>query len=760
MIRTMVRMRARPGLEPAVESAWRMVAGQIGAVAGNIRHGLLRDATDPRAFVVVTEWADESALRDYQAGPVAARLADAVRPLIEASGPDSRRVMRDDGRGGPRIFVDVELTVPADRLAEFERGYPQVTARMGGVPGYLREELLHEPGSDVFHIFAEWTSEAEFHRWISDPAHAQQEAGPIAPFLLDFRRRLFHVEVESGSGPEPTTGREATAVHRTTDVLVVGAGPTGLTAALELARRGVECRVIDKLATPAGQADKAIGVHCRTMELWEDQGIVREAMDAGIWLTGNMVFVNGVETHRMSWELPELPYAHLGLPQYETERLLTQRLATLGVRPQRGAELIGFTQDDDGVLATVATADGGTETVRAKYLVGCDGAHSRVRELLGLTFTGGLGRFPQLFMLGDVDVDWDMPDGHLLRFLHETEGRMDGMLVCVPLRGESRYRIATLAPPRFFAQTGGKDAPPGFSEELDAPTLADVQAALDQLAPPGTRASNLRWSSVFRISHGIVDRYRDGRVFVAGDAAHLHPPAGGQGMNTGIQDAWNLAWKLALAVRGIAAPGLLDSYETERRPEGEEIVGRAVRMAFTDELDREDLKRQFLQEMSMLLSYADSPLVGECVTDPDALRDGPRPGDRAPDVGGLRRQGVGHPLRLRDLTRGTRHTLLVYADASADEGTLAALEKLYADVHRQASEEIDGYLLLSPDARAPRLLAPPVVRDTGGEFRTAYGVRGAALYLVRPDGHVGFRSQPIDADALRKHLHLVFGGAR
>ncbi|MEU8265458.1 FAD-dependent monooxygenase [Micromonospora sp. NPDC048999] len=760
MIRAMVRMRARQGLESEFESVWREVAGQIGGLAGNLRHGLLRDAIDSRAFVVVTEWADEPALRDYLAGPVAARLAAAVRPLIGPAGPESHRVMHDGDRGEPRIYVDVELTVPAGRLAEFARGYAEVTGRMPGVPGYLREELLREPGSDLFHIFAEWSSEAEFHRWISDPAHAQREAGPIAPFLVEFRRRLFHAAADAGNGPEPTTDREVAAVHRTTDVLVVGAGPTGLTVAVELARRGIDCRVIDKLATPPGQADKAIGVHCRTMELWEEQGIVREAMDAGIWLTGNMVFVNGVETHRMSWELPELPYAHLGLPQYETERLLTQRLATLGVRPQRGAELTGFTQDDDGVLATVTTADGGTETVRAKYLIGCDGAHSRVREQLGLTFTGGLGRFPQLFMLGDVDVDWDMPDGHLLRFLHETDGRMDGMLVCVPLRGESRYRIATLAPPRFFAQTGGQDAPPGFSEELAEPTLADVQAALDQLAPPGTRASNLRWSSVFRISHGIVDRYRDGRVFVAGDAAHLHPPAGGQGMNTGIQDAWNLAWKVALAVRGIAAPGLLDSYETERRPEGEEIVGRAVRLAFTDELDREDLKRQFLQEMSLLLSYADSPLVGECVSDPDALRDGPRPGDRAPDVGGLRRPGVGHPLRLRDLTRGTRHTLLLYADASADEGTLAALEKLCAEVRGQTAGEVDGYLLLSPDAPAPRLLAPPTVRDTDGEFRATYGVTGAALYLIRPDGHVGFRSQPIDADALRKHLHLVFGGAR
>jgi hypothetical protein len=227
-------------------------------------------------------------------------------------------------------------------------------------------------------------------------------------------------------------------------------------------------------------------------------------------------------------------------------------------------------------------------------------------------------------------------------------------------------------------------------------------------------------------------------------------------MNTGIQDAWNLGWKLALAVRGVAAPGLLDSYEAERRPAGKMIVDRAVAIAFTDEMDMEDEKAQFLLEMQMTMNYAGSPLVGE--TAPGGFPAGPEPGHRAPDVHGLRRFGVAHPLRLFDLTRGTRSTLLLSADATASEEQVSDLEKLAVGVRQQTRGEVGAYLVAAPDARVPLLVDLPVVRDAEGTFAAAYGTAGAgtAAYLVRPDGHVGFRSRPLDEDALLDHLAGVF----
>jgi 2-polyprenyl-6-methoxyphenol hydroxylase-like FAD-dependent oxidoreductase/heme-degrading monooxygenase HmoA len=794
-VRTLLRMRVREGAEAQFEEAWQAAAAQIAAVPGNIRQELLRDAADPRTFLIAADWADKAAVDAFGRSTAREALTAALRDLREDADRSTYELLYGltGGEQGSHVRIDISTRVGPGEEEAFERAYAIVTDRLRGTPGLIREELLREPGSDLFHIFAEWETDQDFRNWVDDPSHADQ-TGPIIRWLsVFFERKLYEIRFrpqEAGirrvaaavtapaATPEPVVVAEPVAAAvpaagapavvptpvrtaRAAEVLVIGAGPTGLTNAIELARRGIAVRVVDKRAEASSQADKAIGIHCRTMEIWEDQGIVTDAMDAGTWLYGQTVFVNGKQTHQVDWSgLEELPYAHLGLPQYETERLLGEKLASLGVEVERGVELVSFTQDDDGVTAQLTHASGETESARAQYLVGADGAGSAIRAGLGLTFDGGLSMFPQLFMLGDVDVDWDMPAGHLLRWVRiEEDGDFTGMLVCVPLKGRNRYRIATLAPTRLQKTIGSGVVPPGFWKEYDPPGLADIQAAIDDLGPAGTTATNLRWASIFRVKHGIVDRYRDGRVFVAGDAAHLHPPAGGQGMNTGIQDAWNLGWKLALAVRGLASPSLLDSYEAERRPAGKAIVDRAVAIAFTDEMDMEDERAQFLLEMQMTMNYAGSPLVGEAA-DRTGFDGGPEPGHRAPDVQGLRRFGVAHPVRLFELTRGTHSTLLLYADPGADEEQLLGLEQVAASVRRSSGGQVHPYLITAPEVAPPALVDLPVLQDADAGFQKAYGVAGTgtAAYLVRPDGHVGFRTRPVTESALQEHLAGVFTG--
>ncbi|MFW3171689.1 FAD-dependent monooxygenase [Geodermatophilus sp. CPCC 206100] len=749
-IRVDIQTTVAPGEEELFERAYARTVERLRGTPGLIREELLKEPDAP-IYHIFAEWESERHFNNWVDDP---SHADQSAALIRWLSVDfDRRVFElryrpPEHRGDPWAAPSSLQAPAATVIASPPAATPLASRSTAAVSAPAPQETAApEPVAPT---------PVQPKPVVPTPVQpATVEPAPVpSATVLEFvekpddEHRTATAPAAASQGPVgagPSTGRP-------TEVLVVGAGPAGMTHAIELARRGIAVRVVDKRAQAATQADKAIGIHCRTMEIWEDQGIVREAMDAGIWLYGQTVFVNGEQTHQVDWAgLDELPYAHLGLPQYETERLLGDRLAALGVAVERGVELAGLTQDDDGVTAQLRLASGEVETARTQYLVGCDGAHSAVRSSLGLTFEGGLSMFPQLFMLGDVDVDWDLPAGHLVRFVRiEDDGAFTGMLVCVPLKGRNRYRIATLAPERWQKAVGTGVVPPGFWQEYEPPTLADIQAAIDDLGPAGTTASNLRWSSIFRIKHGIVDRYRVGRVFVAGDAAHLHPPAGGQGMNTGIQDAWNLGWKLALAVRGQAAPGLLDSYEAERRPAGKAIVDRAVAIAFTDEMDMADEKAQFLLEMQMTMNYAGSPLVGET----PGFTAGPEPGHRAPDVHGLRRFGVAAPLRLFDLTRGTRSTLLLHADAGASEEQLLDLEKLAVGVRQQSRGEVCAYLVAQPEVRVPLLVDLPVVHDTGRAFAAAYGLAGAgtAAYLVRPDGHVGFRSRPLDEDALLDHL--------
>ncbi|MFE2912003.1 FAD-dependent monooxygenase [Kitasatospora indigofera] len=539
-----------------------------------------------------------------------------------------------------------------------------------------------------------------------------------------------------------------------TEVLVVGAGPVGLTAAAELRRRGVDCRIVDKLAEPQPYA-KAVGIQPRTLEIWDAMGLAREALDAALPMLGQLTYIDGKPGPRIDLDLPaDIPYGFAAIPQYATERLLTAHLAGYGTAVERGTELIDLGQDADGVRAVLRTPEG-REDVQARYLIGCDGAHSPVRRAMGIRFDGDA--FPEQYMLGDVEVDWDLPAGFGLRVVHhDAEGRVDDVLVCIPLPGRGRYRMSMLVPAELeaVAAVGGTNGEVAHGLESGrTPQLRHIQTVLDRLSPTPTTASGLRWSSVFRISHRLVDRYREGRVLLAGDAAHIHPPTGAQGMNTGVQDAYNLAWKLALVVGGTAAEGLLDTYQGERHPIGEEVVGRTVRHSRAGvEADPDDFTTVLLREAQLLVNYRDSPLVDG----PAAWGGpGPAPGDRAPDCGGLARDLARYPLRLFDLLRGPHHTLLLHAgpDTPAE-----LLHRCAGAATAAAHGLLDVYVVLAPDAR-PAGVQLPCVRDAEGAFAAAYAARPGEAVIVRPDGYVGARCHPADPEQLVARLRRTFAPA-
>ncbi|MCS0605441.1 FAD-dependent monooxygenase [Streptomyces sp. LP11] len=544
------------------------------------------------------------------------------------------------------------------------------------------------------------------------------------------------------------------------EVLIAGAGPVGLTAALELRRRGVACRLVDRLPKRLPYA-KAVGVQPRTFELWERQGVARAALDAALPLRGQLVYANGTEQARIELALPpRVPYGFACLPQYDTERVLEERLARFGGGVERRTELLSFVQDTDGVTSRLRTASGAETEVRSRYLLGCDGAHSVVRKTLGLSFEGGA--LPEEYMLADVELDWDLPAGYAVRSTHlDGAGAVDDLLVCVPLPGRCRYRTSMRVPPELSLgrrTAGGDGVAHGMEagvvhgmEAGPAPALEHIQAVLDRLSPRPATAAAMRWSSVFRISHRIVDRYGEGRVFVAGDAAHIHPPTGAQGMNTGIQDACDLAWKLALALSGDAEPKLLESYDAERRPVGEEVVGRTLRNAARGvRADADDPETVLLREAQLLIAYPDSPLV-----EPGpAGGGGPAPGDRAPDCGGLRDPIAAFPLRLYDVLREHDHVLLLYADTADGARHFAALAE---EAARLAHGRLGVYGVL-PEAADPGHLPLPVLRDGRGEFRARYAPADGTAFLVRPDGYLGARVSPAAPGALAGALARVFAG--
>jgi 2-polyprenyl-6-methoxyphenol hydroxylase-like FAD-dependent oxidoreductase len=503
--------------------------------------------------------------------------------------------------------------------------------------------------------------------------------------------------------------REEDPIPAEPEVLIVGAGPVGLACACELARRGVPARIVDKAAARSTWS-KALAVHARTLEALESAGLADRFLAAGAKLRAFNAIAGGERLIHATFDDLDSPFPFvLILPQSETERLLEERLAELGGRVERGAELVGLAQEADGVTARLRGPGGAELEARARWLIGADGAHSAVRHALGLPFEGTA--YEETFILADVRLEASLPRDEVHVFLAP-----EGVLGIFPFPEPG---IARLIADVTATAAGDAEA---------SPTLERFQRLLDERGPRGARVTEARWLSAFKFHRRLVPRYRVGRVFLAGDAAHIHSPAGGQGMNTGIQDAQNLAWKLALVAKGGGREGpLLDSYEAERRPIAAATIAATDRFTWLATLHGplsqsvrnhlvpflagfDPVRRKVTRTFAELdLWYPKSPIVEKAPL--LGSHAGPEPGRRSP---------------RHAIAREQRHTLVLAPGASAPG--LSAAEKLvrerYSD--RVAVEE-----------------AP------------AEGGSGPHLYLARPDGYVAYAGPP-SAERLAAYLERIF----
>ncbi|MFP6559334.1 FAD-dependent monooxygenase [Paraburkholderia sp. B3] len=517
------------------------------------------------------------------------------------------------------------------------------------------------------------------------------------------------------------------------DVLVIGAGPVGLLLGAELQRARVAVGVIDKM--PArGFFCKALGITPRTLEIFDDLGIVDRAIEAGVWLTGVETWVDGAMVPGRSMRLPEhgLSYGSLSLAQYETERLLEAAFAEHGGQVNYGLVLDRFEDDTDCVRAYLADAHGEAHVVRCKWLVGCDGAHSKVRSALGLSFEGE--QYPQTFALADMEVDWTLSRGPMYRFERAGPEHAKTSAAAVPVRGSTRrYRLSMIVPEDRASSLAA----------IDAPDFDMMCGLLLPSLPEGVRLSSMRWSSVYRVSHRIASGYGRGRVFIAGDAAHIHPPVGGQGMNTGLQDVHNLAWKLAHVAKGLAAPELLDSYQAERHPVGVDVV-KSTSAALNAVLARQ-ASNPAMRETQLFVTYRGSPIV----TDgwPDADPASPAPGDRLPDAGGLSQRFVGHARRLHEFIGHGRYALIGYVDATEPQS--GAFSELWRAFAAWSSDAGSAILVRAPGCDTPDSELVTTLTDTAGEFAAAYRPASGAVWVARPDGHIAWRNGQCSIDDMK-----------
>jgi 2-polyprenyl-6-methoxyphenol hydroxylase-like FAD-dependent oxidoreductase len=520
---------------------------------------------------------------------------------------------------------------------------------------------------------------------------------------------------------------------RDTDVLVVGAGPTGLMLANQLGRRGVRALIIDRHAGPSLQT-RALGVQARTLEIYSQLGIVDRALELGKRATGANMWSQGRRAARLplgdiGHDLSPYPFL-LILGQDDNERLLGEALQNWGMAIEWNTELVGLAQQADHVIAKLKQADGTIREVTAAWAAGCDGARSAVRELSGIAFQGA--PYEHVFFVADTQMTGPMVPDELNVYLWR-----EGFHLFFPMRGIDHWRVVGIVPPALRGR--------------DDLTLDEVIPSIRKEAGSGLAFQGCRWFSTYRIHHRRAERFRDRRCFLLGDAAHSHSPVGAQGMNTGLQDAYNLGWKLALVVSGAAGAALLESYEAERIPVAARLLSttdRAFSLVVSDSrlaglfrtrlvpkilaraLRLERIQKLAFRTISQTgIHYRNGPLSETLPGLPDAA---PRAGDRFPWLR-LKLSANGPVEDLYEKLDDTRFNLIVIGQAAPAGGVPGLGDLLRTHV-------------VSSDPSNDREL-------------TRADIPRTAFYLLRPDGHIGLSGIRLDAAAVARYVleRLNFG---
>ncbi|MBS2038921.1 FAD-dependent monooxygenase [bacterium] len=487
-------------------------------------------------------------------------------------------------------------------------------------------------------------------------------------------------------------------------ILIVGAGPTGLTLAIELARRQVPVRIIEK-SNQVAQRGRAVGVQSRTQEIFEAMSVLQLPIRLGLPVVGESHFVDGKMVRSTQPVVSNTaPYPNmLALEQNVIEKTLVQQLLNLRVSVEWNRRFLGLEQNENSVVAQL---DG--ETVEVDYLVACDGANSAVRRAAGIAFPGKA--YPYLFSLADVAVEWDLPLDR--SYIFRRQQKTLGML---PVARPNQFRMWT-KDLRSGPHSGPSDdeVRHGFVDE-QPPDLGEFQEFAGQMVGRNITLTSPRLICNYQIECRLAESYRKGRVLLAGDAAHVHAPTGFQGMNMGIQDAYNLGWKLARVVRQQVPAELLETYQKERRPIAQEVLlqtDEAVENFETPRSVGQQLMEQYnVPWWQLEFHYRSADQDG-------AGGKGLQSGDRAPDGEVLSPQGL---VRVFQLLRGQEYNALAFPGSDTSLRQLHALAR-----HRGVKLHVIG---------------PGNYQDPNDTLRSTYGVGEDGLILIRPDGYVAARGR-------------------